>query len=81
MSPKKQAKIKAWQGLHHLGMEEIDIKDLVTMKSVPPDAKSVGEVMFRDNTVMNGYLKKCVSIHSYDKKKNHKIGITNIKAT
>ena len=72
MPPKKQAKIKAWQGLHHLGMEEIDIKDLITMKSVPPDAKSVGEVMFRDNTVMNGYLKKCVSIHSYDKKKKKK---------
>ncbi|KAJ0093922.1 hypothetical protein Patl1_25281 [Pistacia atlantica] len=52
-----QAKIKARQGLHHLGMEEIDIKDPVTMKSVPPDAKTMGEVMFRGNTVMNGYLK------------------------
>ncbi|KAF5455667.1 hypothetical protein F2P56_025217 [Juglans regia] len=52
-----QAKIKARQGLHHLGLEEIDIKDPVTMKSVPPDAKTMGEVMFRGNTVMNGYLK------------------------
>ncbi|CBI40706.3 unnamed protein product, partial [Vitis vinifera] len=36
---------------------EVDIKDPVTMKSVPPDAKTIGEVMFRGNTVMNGYLK------------------------
>ncbi|GAV63472.1 AMP-binding domain-containing protein/DUF4009 domain-containing protein [Cephalotus follicularis] len=52
-----QAKIKARQGLHHLGLEEVDIKDPVTMKSVPLDAKTIGEVMFRGNTVMNGYLK------------------------
>lgn len=51
-----QAKIKSRQGLHHLGMEEVDIKDPNTMKSVPPDAKTIGEVMFRGNTVMNGYL-------------------------
>lgn len=52
-----QAKIKSRQGLNHIGIEEIDIKDPVTMESMPPDAKSVGEVMFRGNTVMNGYLK------------------------
>ncbi|KAJ4702267.1 AMP-dependent synthetase/ligase [Melia azedarach] len=52
-----QAKIKSRQGLHHLGLEEVDIKDPVTMKSVPADAKTMGEVMFRGNTVMNGYLK------------------------
>ncbi|KAJ9186353.1 hypothetical protein P3X46_001933 [Hevea brasiliensis] len=52
-----QATIKARQGVQHLGLEEIDIKDPVTMKSVPPDAKTMGEVMFRGNTVMNGYLK------------------------
>ncbi|XLU56791.1 hypothetical protein S245_051439, partial [Arachis hypogaea] len=52
-----QAKMKARQGVTHLGMEEIDIKDPVTMKSVPADGKTMGEVMFRGNTVMNGYLK------------------------
>ncbi|KAI8005497.1 putative acyl-activating enzyme 1, peroxisomal [Camellia lanceoleosa] len=57
LSPEAQAKIKSRQGLHHLGMEEIDIKDPNTMKSVPPDATTMGEVMFRGNTVMNGYLK------------------------
>nr|AHL44982.1 4-coumarate:coenzyme A ligase 4 [Fraxinus mandshurica] len=57
LPPKERAKIKARQGLHHLGMEEVDIMDPVTMKSVPADAKTIGEVMFRGNTVMNGYLK------------------------
>ncbi|GMH18908.1 hypothetical protein Nepgr_020749 [Nepenthes gracilis] len=52
-----RANIKARQGLNHLGLEEIDVKDVITMKSVPPDAKTVGEVMFRGNTVMNGYWK------------------------
>ncbi|KAK0576394.1 hypothetical protein LWI29_016787 [Acer saccharum] len=52
-----QAKIKSRQGLQHLGLEEVDIKDPVTMKSVPSDAKTIGEAMFRGNTVMNGYLK------------------------
>ncbi|KAF5943182.1 hypothetical protein HYC85_020824 [Camellia sinensis] len=57
LSPEAQAKIKSRQGLHHLGMEEVDIKDPNTMKSVPPDATTMGEVMFRGNTIMNGYLK------------------------
>ncbi|PON90453.1 2,3-dihydroxybenzoate-AMP ligase [Trema orientale] len=52
-----QAKIKARQGVQHLGIEELDVKDPVTLKSVPADAKTIGEVMFRGNTVMNGYLK------------------------
>jgi acyl-CoA synthetase (AMP-forming)/AMP-acid ligase II len=52
-----QAKLKARQGVNHLGLEELDIKDPVTMKSVPPDAKTMGEVMFRGNIVMNGYFK------------------------
>lgn len=52
-----QAKIKARQGVNHLGIDELDVKDPVTMKSVPADAKTIGEVMFRGNTVMNGYLK------------------------
>ncbi|KAL0392282.1 UNVERIFIED_CONTAM: putative acyl-activating enzyme 1, peroxisomal [Sesamum radiatum] len=52
-----RAKLKSRQGVQHIGMEEIDVKDPTTMQSVPPDAKTIGEVMFRGNTVMNGYLK------------------------
>ncbi|XP_004240530.1 butanoate--CoA ligase AAE1-like [Solanum lycopersicum] len=57
LSRDEQAKIKARQGLHHIGMEEVDVKDPASMKSVLPDAKTMGEVMFRGNVVMNGYLK------------------------
>eukprot|EP00268_Persea_americana_P049006 TRINITY_DN5217_c0_g1_i2.p1 TRINITY_DN5217_c0_g1~~TRINITY_DN5217_c0_g1_i2.p1 ORF type:complete len:609 (-),score=88.89 TRINITY_DN5217_c0_g1_i2:607-2274(-) len=54
---KERTKMKARQGLHHLGLAEIDVKNPTTMESVPPDGKTMGEVMFRGNTVMNGYLK------------------------
>ncbi|WJX54775.1 putative acyl-activating enzyme 1, peroxisomal [Trifolium repens] len=57
LSQEEQAKLKALQGVQHVGMEGLDIKDPVTMKSVPADAKTMGEVMFRGNTVMSGYLK------------------------
>ncbi|KAL6982609.1 putative acyl-activating enzyme 1, peroxisomal [Sarracenia purpurea var. burkii] len=63
LPPESQAKIKSRQGLHHVGLEEVDIKDPTTMKSVPPDAKTLGEVMFRGNTVMNGYLKDSQATH------------------
>nr|AFD33353.1 acyl-activating enzyme 9 [Cannabis sativa] len=52
-----QAKLKSRQGVQHLGIEELDVKDPVTLKSVPANAKIIGEVMFRGNPVMNGYLK------------------------
>lgn len=57
LPPETRAKIKSRQGVNHLGLEEVDVKDPVTMKSVPWDAKTIGEVVFRGNTVMNGYLK------------------------
>ncbi|KAJ6849534.1 putative acyl-activating enzyme 1, peroxisomal [Iris pallida] len=53
----ERARLKARQGLNHIGIEEIDIKDPVTMISVPADGQTVGEVMFRGNTVMNGYFR------------------------
>ncbi|XP_022937090.1 probable acyl-activating enzyme 1, peroxisomal [Cucurbita moschata] len=53
----KQAKLSSRQGLQHVGLEEVDIKDPVTMESAPADGKTIGEVMVRGNTVMSGYLK------------------------
>ncbi|KAJ8435798.1 hypothetical protein Cgig2_024781 [Carnegiea gigantea] len=38
-------------------MEEFDVKDPNTMVSVPNDGKTLGEVMFRGNTIMMGYLR------------------------
>ena len=52
----ERAAIKSRQGLHHLGLE-VDVKDPATMASVPADGRTMGEVMFRGNTVMSGYYK------------------------
>ncbi|PON50001.1 Propionate-CoA ligase [Parasponia andersonii] len=57
LPPDERYRMKARQGLKHLGMEEMEVKDPVTMESVPADGKTIGEVMFRGNTVMCGYLK------------------------
>nr|KAJ0202078.1 hypothetical protein LSAT_V11C600301600 [Lactuca sativa] len=53
----KQLKLKARQGVKAFVMEEVDVKDPVTMESVKCDGKSLGEVMFRGNIVMSGYFK------------------------
>ncbi|ONK76143.1 uncharacterized protein A4U43_C03F24400 [Asparagus officinalis] len=57
LSVDQQAKMMGRQGIRHIGMEAVDVKDPETMKSVPADGKTMGEVMFRGNTVMNGYFK------------------------
>ncbi|KAI3969754.1 hypothetical protein MKW92_004958 [Papaver armeniacum] len=56
LPPDERAKKKSRQGVQHIGVE-VDIKNPVTLKSVPDDGKTMGEVMFRGNTVMNGYFK------------------------
>ncbi|KAG0486116.1 hypothetical protein HPP92_008211 [Vanilla planifolia] len=52
-----RARLKSRQGLQHHLLEEVDVKDPVTMKSVPADGKTMGEVMLRGNTVMCGYYR------------------------
>ncbi|KAI4995251.1 hypothetical protein ZWY2020_035154 [Hordeum vulgare] len=53
----ERARLKARQGFHHVAMQDADVKDPTTMESVPHDGKTMGEVMFRGNTVMSGYYK------------------------
>jgi acyl-CoA synthetase (AMP-forming)/AMP-acid ligase II len=49
---------KARQGFHHhVGIQDIDVKSPTTMESLPHDGQTIGEVMFRGNTVMSGYYK------------------------
>ena len=52
-----QASKKARQGVRYLALEALDVKDPVTMQSVPRDGETMGEVMMRGNVVMRGYLK------------------------
>ena len=53
----KQAYLKARQGVKYHVLEDLDIIDPETMQPVPPDGETMGEVMFRGNNVMKGYLK------------------------
>ncbi|OIT27489.1 PREDICTED: probable acyl-activating enzyme 1, peroxisomal [Nicotiana attenuata] len=49
--------VKIREGIHNIMMEEVDVKDPESMKSVPADGKTTGEIMFRGNAMMLGYLK------------------------
>jgi 3-(methylthio)propionyl---CoA ligase len=53
----EQAALKARQGVPYPVLEALDVRDPKTMKPVPRDGKTLGEVMFRGNVVMKGYLK------------------------
>jgi 3-(methylthio)propionyl---CoA ligase len=53
----EQAAKKARQGVRYGALEALDVIDPETMKPVPRDGATIGEVMFRGNVVMKGYLK------------------------
>jgi len=53
----EQADIKSRQGVPYHMLEDLKVLDPETMNSVKPDAVQLGEVMFRGNIVMKGYLK------------------------
>ena len=53
----EQAAKKARQGVRYLPLEALDVIDPETMKPVARDGATMGEVMFRGNVVMKGYLK------------------------
>jgi fatty-acyl-CoA synthase len=52
-----QAHFKARQGVRIHPLEALDVIDPETMRPVPADGQTMGEVMFRGNVVMKGYLK------------------------
>ncbi len=53
----EQAARKARQGVRYPVLEALDVLDPETMRPVPRDGETLGEVMFRGNVVMKGYLK------------------------
>jgi fatty-acyl-CoA synthase len=57
LKPAEQAAMKARQGVRYLALEELDVLDPETMAPVPRDGETLGEVMFRGNVVMKGYLR------------------------
>jgi fatty-acyl-CoA synthase len=54
---REQSQLKARQGVRYPMLEELIVADPETLQPVPKDGKSIGEIMFRGNIVMKGYLK------------------------
>ncbi|TIT10289.1 MAG: acyl-CoA synthetase [Mesorhizobium sp.] len=54
---------KARQGVRYAALEGLTIMDPETMAETPADGETIGEVMFRGNIVMKGYLKNRKATH------------------
>ena len=52
----RQAALKARQGVRYPALEDLTVMDPRTMTPVAADGETLGEVMFRGNIVMKGYL-------------------------
>ncbi len=57
LPPARQAALKARQGVRYLPLEQVQVMDPETMRPVPRDGETLGEVMFRGNVVMKGYFR------------------------
>jgi fatty-acyl-CoA synthase len=53
----EQAAKEARQGVRYVPLEALEVRDPDTLEPVPRDGETLGEVMFRGNVVMKGYLK------------------------
>ena len=53
----KVNEIKARQGVRYPNTEGVSVIDPETMKTVPKDGKTMGEIMIKGNVVMKGYYK------------------------
>jgi len=57
LPPDERLSKRARQGVRYVALEGLEMMDPETMTSVPADGETIGEVMFRGNIVMKGYLK------------------------
>ena len=53
----EQARLKARQGVRYLVEDDLMVADPDTLEPVPRDGETMGEVMFKGNITMRGYLK------------------------
>ncbi|KAK7300615.1 hypothetical protein RJT34_11463 [Clitoria ternatea] len=84
----EQAELKARQGVSTLGLDDVDVKKMDTMESVPRDGKTIGEIVLRGSSIMKGYYKDPEStsmafsngwLHTGDIGVIHKDGYLEIK--
>jgi fatty-acyl-CoA synthase len=57
LPPDQRLSKRARQGVRYVALEGLTVMNPETMKQVPADGETLGEVMFRGNIVMKGYLK------------------------
>src|SRR5262249_51561270 len=57
LSIEERAVLNARQGVRYILEEDVAVLDPKTMQSVPWDGETIGEIMFRGNIMMKGYLK------------------------
>ncbi len=57
LDPEARAARMARQGVAYPTLERVTVADSESLKPVPQDGRTLGEVMIRGNTVMKGYLK------------------------
>jgi len=53
----ERARLNARQGVRYHLQEAVDVLDPETMRPVPADGETMGELMFKGNITMKGYLK------------------------
>ena len=53
----EQARLKARQGVRYVVQEDLMVADARSLAPVPADGVTIGEVFFRGNVAMKGYLK------------------------
>jgi fatty-acyl-CoA synthase len=84
----EQARLKARQGVRYPMLEELVVADPETLEPVPNDGETIGEILFRGNVVMKGYLKNPAAtreafeggyFHSGDLAVRHPDGYVEIK--
>ena len=57
LEPATQAQLNARQGVRYHLQADVAVMDPETMQAVPADGETLGEIMFRGNICMKGYLK------------------------
>jgi fatty-acyl-CoA synthase len=57
LPPAERARLKTRQGIPNLALDDVIVADPHTLECVPRDGKTMGEVLFRGNVIMRGYLK------------------------
>lgn len=57
LDAEERAKLKARQGVGYHVLEDLIVANPNTLEPVPKDGETMGEVLFRGNVVMRGYLK------------------------